>query len=393
MIKDKYYNDRSVDYNGNDLTINVGSFLVNGDLVVSGNIVGSAQSGIDLNTDSTLYITGNSDWHFDNDGNDILIFNDLYKKFSVGYDVASRSITFDSSFQNNPTFFFSGTSDSNDYGYGTGSNYIAYFENYNNEAGVSGIKINLNRSMTLLSSTSKFLSFNGFNGTSLEECGYISGITNDEGVALSSLKNVNVSAVETLTLSGSSIVFDSENVIIANRGSQVGLPIEGVDTISESGWFFPNIKKISFYDNSAIFDCLTGLNYPDDRSLGISPASGIDYMRYSKKLPITASNSRVLGASIMWGQSASHDLVSRTDVGIGSEDWFPMSAALGTDLGSGCGWKLRRDSDDYYYIDIYINRDLLMTNDSDFSQQIHNDYGDIAFCFIDIMVTVEYRDL
>lgn len=210
-INDTYYNNRTVDYNGNNLTVEVGTFHVNGNLAVSGNIIGSEESGVDLNTNDDLYITGNSDWYFDNDDKNFFIFNDQYKKISMGYDVENISMVYSASQRDNPMFCFSGETDQNTYGAGTGNRYLARFQNYSNVSGSSGLDIVLNRTDDDITNANIFLNFSGFTGSTFDNSGYIAGLYNDQGLGVYSGNNIRIDAGDDLVLRGDKIKVLSDN--------------------------------------------------------------------------------------------------------------------------------------------------------------------------------------
>lgn len=79
-IRDKYYDDKDVDLKGNDITYHVGTFVIDGDISVSGNLTVSGDFPVGdapLISDSTgLSLVGNNDWQFINDGNVFFWYKD-----------------------------------------------------------------------------------------------------------------------------------------------------------------------------------------------------------------------------------------------------------------------------------------------------------------------------
>jgi hypothetical protein len=234
-IKDNYYNNRSVDYHSNNLTIDVGTFIVNGDLAVSGEITSSEEASVNLSTNSDLYITGNSNWYFNNDDKSLFIFNDQYKKIAIGFDPENRSVTFDNSFRDNPIFFFSGTTDFGNYGTITGSNFVARFENFSNSAGASGVNISLNETNNQLNDTNLFLSFSGYSGSLSTTCGTISGVRNSEGIRIRGISDLVLAGDEVEINSGGAVSIGSSGFFVDVDGSSSPTQIRFQDSSGDSG--------------------------------------------------------------------------------------------------------------------------------------------------------------
>jgi hypothetical protein len=257
-IRDKYYDDKDVDLKGNDITYHVGTFTIDGDISVSGNLTVSGDFPVGdtpLISDSTgLSLVGNDDWQFINDGSVFFIFNDQYKKISMGYDVENVSMIYSATQRDNPMFSFSGETDWNNYGSGTGNRYLARFQNYANTSGSSGLDIVLNRTDNDITNANIFLNFSGFTGSTFDNSGYIAGLYNDEGLGIYSGNNIRIDAGNDLTLHGDRIDLDSSGVYMDSSSGVIQFAEVQQFFVNSSGLDLDNgIRLRSNYGGSSNF--------------------------------------------------------------------------------------------------------------------------------------------
>lgn len=393
-IYDKYHNNKDINFNGKDLTVHVGTFSVDGDIEVSGQltITGNSSIQFDLVTDDPFTIVGNSYWYFKNDSKVFLYYNDTgldgNKEIIIGKDF------FNSTGNDN---IDSTTSGGDKYYYGQVNLYSArsgggrYSTLYAEHAGLISDSMSVaNFAMTginraNLTNAQKFLSFYAADGLAADFQGH------NDGVKLNVYKNFALEAPD-------QIIIESTDVVISNKGNLSNLVKENLNqfvTPQERRWFFPQKRTIHYYSYSHKFDLLKGPDYPNDTNLGTVISNGdLDFLRTDIELPIGPATSRVLSVDIMWGQDDTHDLVAdNTGRYIGVADWFGTSPYLSTNMGTGVGWKLKADGSKYH-LEIWLDYTEMFDKSATNYTITADENGDhTGWVNVDLHITVDYRDL
>jgi len=229
-INDKYYNHRNINYNGNDLTVSVGTFTIDGDVEVTGAYAGSIDAS-NISSSSDFIIDIDHSWSFSNNDKTFFYFDNTSKRMAFGYDFENLSMSTSDKTSLPYDFCFFSSEDS-----GFADKYIALFENSSSEIGASVMRLAINREDSSLSSTSQFLDFCGFQGSGYRSVGYISGASGDVGL--------RIRGENTLEL-----VSDNLNCISDNLNCNSGEFLVDVDGSNMSS---PNVgTQIRFRDTSS----------------------------------------------------------------------------------------------------------------------------------------------
>jgi hypothetical protein len=400
-ILDKYFTSKDVDYNGNDLTIHVGTLTIDGNVSVTGSFpfLPAEDNGISVDDSGDLIISCDNNWFFRNDGLDFFHYSDS----DDGYD---SIVMGDNYLGNISKLSVSGSQyyygNINTYGEREGFNSegtVATLFVENGTAGqyASAISTSLKeKSLFYLKNSDVFLSMSAGGVFAGKICGA------QNGVSLNGVQRLELSAPNEIEITSPKTKIHND---IININNDSGLATQGNVPVSTESWFHPLEKTVCWLEYNRIFigtandsmldigsrgDSLYYDNSPDNAA-----KNDVRMVFSILKLPshITPSNGkRIISIQTMWSPGSDESINNYEDVLIPGGDWFGSSTGLNKEGGNGLVWHLKYDyqaSTPVYYLSLMMNVQIGETEQRVLKRDSLSDGGN---AYLDLAIRITYID-